>query len=143
MPRIRAAVKIGQPPLAVLFEEPGRDWTSWDYRLVKGYEIKNDLETGAGVPIYWDRSDRVDFTHGVVFSKSRAALDRAEEKEAASKTKSYGKSFYPIPIVKDGGALPTLAEWLAEEALKKEAAKRVKRPTGAFDNSNWTPPTPN
>ena len=39
MPRIRAAISIGQPPLALILEEPGRDWTRWDYRLVKGFTI--------------------------------------------------------------------------------------------------------
>lgn len=137
IPRIRAAIEINHPPLAVILEEPGRDWTFWDYRLIKGYLIYKDLMVG-GVPIQWDRSERTVFDVGVTFSKSRAALDRAEEQESKSKEKSYGKSFYPIPRTKDGGPLPTLEEWLAERAERKEAESRVVRRT-PFGNEAWTP----
>lgn len=139
MPRIRAAVRSGLPPLAVILEEPGRDWTRWDFRLVKAYQIRKDMMNGSGVPIYWDRSDRVQFDVGVSFSKSRAALDRAEEREREAKNapKSYGKAFYPIPITTDGGPLPTLEEWLEEQEKKRAEQEQVKRPVPKFSNANW------
>lgn len=142
MPRIRAAISIGQPPLALILEEPGRDWTRWDYRLVKGFTIYEDMTNNSGVPIYWDRSERVDFEVGVAYSKSRAVLDRAEEKESQSKTKSYGKSFYPIPRTKDGGPLPTLEEWLEEQAKRKEMESRIQRKPTPFSNAGWEAETP-
>ena len=139
MPRIRAAISIGKPPLALVLEEPGRDWTRWDFRLVKGLIIHDETITSSGVPIYWDRSERVDFEVGVAYSKSKAALDRAEEKEEKSKSKSYGKVFYPIPRTVDGGPMPTMEEWLEERAKHKEAAARIKRKPSPFGNEGWTP----
>ena len=139
VPRIRVAIQVGLPPLAVIFEEPDRGWTKWDFRLIQGYEIREDMMNDRGVPIYWDRSERVQFDVGVSYSKSRAALDRAEEKDRESKvqTKSYGKGYYPIPITTDGGPLPTLEEWLEEERARKEAQAQTKRAPTPFSNENW------
>lgn len=97
------------------------------------------MQSGTGVPIYWDRSERVDFEVGIAYSKSRAVLDRAEEREMNSKTKSYGKSFYPIPRSKDGGPLPTLEEWMEEQAARKaaEAQAKANKPPTPFSNAQW------
>lgn len=99
---------------------------------------------GLGIPIYIDRSERVDFKVGVSFSKSRAAMERAEEAEQKKQgtTKSYGKSFYPIPVTKDGGPLPTLAEFLEEASKRAAAESRIKRAPTPFSNEGWTPETP-
>jgi hypothetical protein len=125
-----------------ILENPDHEWNRWDFRLTKAYELYKDLMQG-GVPIYWDRSDRVAFEAGSFISKSKAALDRAEEKASAGKKKNYGKVFYPIPKTIDGGPLPTLDDFLAEQRAKKEMAKEgAKFASGnpQFDNANWKPP---
>lgn len=143
VPRVRAAVKINKPPLAVIFEEPEREWTRWDFRLVKALEIYEDMKTGTGMPMYWDRSDRVRFETESFVSKSKAVLDRAEERASQSKTKNYGKVFYAVPKTMDGGPLPTLEEFLVEQAEKRaRMAGNFRAPTApgaAFSNADWKP----
>lgn len=142
VPRIRAAVKAKQPPLAVILEDPEHEWTRWDYRLIKAFELFEDMRQGTGMPIYWDRSDRVAFDAESYTSKSKAALDRAEERASKGKSKNYGKIFYAVPRTVDGGPLPTLDEFLAEQEEKRaRTAGNIRVPTedSAFSNANWKP----
>lgn len=142
VPRVRAAVKIGKPPLAVIFENDDLKWTKWDFRLVKALEIYEDMKQGTGIPVYWDRSERVRFELGHYVSKSKAILDRAEDKAREGTAKNYGKVFYAIPQTVDDGPLPTLEEYLEEQARKREETAgniRVKNNV-PFSNADWTPP---
>ena len=124
-----------QPPLAVILDDPSRDWTFWDYRLVKALVLSQDMQSGTGVPLYLDRSDRVRFEVGSYVSRSKAALDRAEEKASKGKAKNYGKVFYPIPRTVDGGPMPTLEEFLQEQELKREMSAGNIRIGGQFSNA--------
>lgn len=124
----------------MIFDAPEREWTKWDFRLVKGLEIYDGMMQG-NIPIYWDRSDRVYFELGTYTSKSRALLDRAEEKARDSKSKNYGKILYAIPHAVGGGPLPTLEEYLEEQAEKKKLQVgnlRVKD-NSPFSNAEWKP----
>lgn len=56
-------------------------------------------------------------------SKSRAAVERAQEADGKKKSKSHGKYFIAEPRVIDGGEMPTREEWLKEQELKKGAVK--------------------
>lgn len=117
-----------------ILEDPKHEWGKWDFRLVKGLEIHDEMIVG-GVPIYWDRSDRVRFEVGTYTSKSKQALDRAEEKARKSKNSNHGKVYYPIPKTTDGGPLPTLEEWLAERAEKAAmSAGKIVVGEGQFSN---------
>lgn len=122
----------------MIFEEPEREWSHWDFRLVKAFQIREEMLMG-GVPIYLDRSDRVRFEVESFVSKSKAALDRAEEKASNSKQKTYGKIFYPVPKTVDGGPLPTLEEWLEEQRRKNAMKVGNIRLGGEFDNAQWSP----
>lgn len=140
MPRIRAAIKINKPPIGVMFGDPDAKWTKWDLRLVMALEIHDNMMQG-GIPLYWDRSDRVRFEVESYVSKSKAVLDRAEAKAAEGKTKNYGKIFYVKPHTVDGGPLPTLEEFLEEQASKQRAQAgniRIKDNT-PFSNAGWKP----
>lgn len=129
--RLEAAALAGQPPLMFILEDPEHTkWGKWDIRLAKALQLRNDLLQG-GVPMYWDRSDRVRFEVDSYISKSKAAVERAEEKES-KKTKgqkAYGKVFYPKPVTVDGGPLPTLEEFQEE---MRERAARTRPPQWAM-----------
>ena len=72
-----------------------------------------------GVPVWWDESDRVTFDAVARVSKSRAAIERAQEKASKGKSQVHGRYFVAEPKVLDGGAFPTRDEWLEEQAKKK------------------------
>lgn len=75
-----------------------------------------------------DESDRVTFDAIARVSKSRAAVERASEKEAKKKTKSHGLYYIVEPRVMDGGELPTREEWLEEQNRKKQEPQRRPPP---------------
>lgn len=144
VPRIRAAIHANKPPLMFILEDPKHEWGKWDIRLAKAYELNQDITNG-GVPIYWDRSERVAFEVGSFVSKSKAALDRAEEKASKGKTKNYGKVFYPIPKTIDGGPLPTLEEYLEEMRENRAGRAGSQWDTSVdrhspYSNADWKPP---
>ena len=123
-----------------IFNDPThQEWTRFDIILANAMRLRDDMLVG-GVPIYLDRSDRVAFEVGSYISKSKAVLDRAEEKARKSKTPTYGKVLYPIPRTIDGGPLPTMEEYLEQEARKKAmSAGKIRVGGEAHDNSNWKP----
>lgn len=72
-----------------------------------------------GIPVWWDESDRVAFDAKARYSKSRAAIERAQEADGKKKKRSYGKYFVAEPRVIDGGEMPTRDEWLDEQEKKR------------------------
>jgi hypothetical protein len=64
------------------------------------------------------------------FSKSRAAVERAQESDSKKKSKSYGKYYVTEPRVIDGGEMPTRDEWVEEQARKKGNVNIDRRPDG-------------
>ena len=62
-------------------------------------------------------------------SKSRSAVERAQEADGKKKTKSYGRYFVAEPRVMDGGPMPTRDEWLEEQEQKKGVVAE-RRPRG-------------
>lgn len=119
---IRAALEAGQPPKAMIFNDPTHtEYDRWDYKLVKAYHFLQDYTNGS-FPIWWDESDRVTFDVKTKISKSKAALTRAEE-NAAKRQGSNGKAtpgkyFYAVPRTMDGGPMPTFHEWQEEQMAK-------------------------
>lgn len=96
--------------------------------------------TSTGVPIYWDRSERVVFEAHSFTSKSKAALERAEEKAASGTSKNYGKTFYAVPKSTDGKPLPTLEEFIEEQRVRREMmAGNIKVGGDKFNNAEWKP----
>jgi hypothetical protein len=72
-----------------------------------------------GIPVWWDESDRVNFEAVARVSKSRAAIERAQEKASKAKTAVHGRYFVAEPVVLGGGDFPTRDEWLEEQSKKK------------------------
>jgi len=126
---IKAAIEIGHPPLAVIFNDPKHDeWNAWDYKLVKAYFILQDWYRD-GIPLWWDESERVTFDAKARTSKSRAAIDRAQEAANKKGRPTAGLYFVAEPRVMDGGELPTKAEWLEEQAKLNGAPIRKEPDT--------------
>jgi hypothetical protein len=62
-------------------------------------------------------------------SKSRAAIERAQEAESKKKSKSHGKYYIAEPRVMDGGEMPTREEWLKEQEVKSGAVRERRPPS--------------
>lgn len=56
-------------------------------------------------------------------SKSRAAIERAQEADGKKKSKSHGKYYIAEPRVMDDGEFPTRKEWSEEQRAKRGAIK--------------------
>jgi hypothetical protein len=93
----------------------------WDYRLIKAHFLLESWYRD-GIPIWWDESERVAFDAMPRVSKSRAAIERAQESESKKKKKVYGRYYVAEPRVIDGGELPSMDEWLKEQESKKGPA---------------------
>lgn len=123
---LKAAASIGHPPTAVIFSDPEHtEWTVWDYRLIKAYYLVQDWYRD-GIPLWWDESERVTFDVKGRVSKSRAAIERAQQKDSKKKSPTPGLYYTAKPRTIDGGELPTREEWL-EEQKAKEGNQRVDR----------------
>lgn len=90
----------------------------WDYRLIKAHYLLQDWYRD-GIPIWWDESERVTFDAKARISKSRAAVERAQESDAKKKNKSHGRYFIAEPRLMEGDEMPTREEWLEEQERKK------------------------
>lgn len=125
---LKAAVESGQPPTAVIFSDPKHtEWTVWDYRLLKASYILQDWYRD-GIPVWWDESDRVSFDAKGRISKSRAAIERAQESSTKGNKKAVpGRYFIAEPKVIDGGDFPTRSEWLEEQSKKSGATRAVSK----------------
>lgn len=85
-----------------------------------------------GIPVWWDESERVTFNAKPRISKSRAAIERAQEAAGKGNKKPvHGRYFIAEPVVTDGGEMPTREEWLEEQAHKSGLVK----PVSGFDDS--------
>lgn len=122
---IRAAVAAHLPPKQVIFNDPShKEYDFWDLRLLKAYFFTQDFFR-EGVPIWWDESDEVMFDAVPRISRSRAAVQRAEQNEnAGDKSSPPGRYFVPEPKPRMGGQpLPTFADWLKERERKSGSKK--------------------
>jgi len=113
-------------------DESHKDWTLWDYRLIKAYYILQDWYRD-GIPIWWDESERVAFNAKARISKSRAAIERAQEAANKKKSSSHGRYFVAEPVVTDGGEMPTRAEWLEEQSRKQGKSQPISKFGGSSD----------
>lgn len=86
-----------------------------DLKLIKAYYLKQQFAQD-GYPVWIDRSDRVTFEVKSFVSKSAAAIERRQARDAESEQKNYGKRYYAVPVVIDGGEMPTMREYMDEQA---------------------------
>lgn len=81
--------------------------------------------------MWWDESDRVTFDAKARVSKSRAAIERAQEAQSKKKSKSHGLYFVAEPRLMDGDEMPTREEWLEEQEAKKGKVQERRPPREA------------
>ena len=103
-----------------------KEWDEWDFKLFKAHYILKDWYRD-GIPVWWDESDRVTFDAKPRVSKSRAAIERASEKDAKKKNKSHGLYYIVEPRLMEGEEMPTRAEWLEEQERKNSAPQERRR----------------
>lgn len=107
-------------------DDPEHDkWDVWDYRLFKAHYILKDWYRD-GIPVWWDESDRVTFNAVAHVSKSRAAIERAQEAANNKKKQVPGRYFIAEPELMDDGDMPTREEWMSEQASKSGMNKPSK-----------------
>jgi hypothetical protein len=80
-----------------------------------------------GIPVWWDESERVTFDAKSRISKSRAAIERAQESNSKRKKSTPGQYFVAEPRVMDGGEMPTRAEWIEEQTRLSGGNKTMSR----------------
>jgi hypothetical protein len=90
-----------------------------------------------GIPVWWDESERVSFDAVARVSKSRAAIERAQDKANKAKTQVHGRYFIAEPKVVGGGEFPTRDEWLEEQAKKKGVNKSSNKFGPAEDKQKY------
>lgn len=94
----------------------------WDYRLVKAHFLLEDWYRD-GIPLWWDESERVTFDAKARVSKSRAAIERAQEAASGKNKKPVpGRYFIAEPRLMEGDEWPTRDEWIEEQAIKQGEA---------------------
>jgi hypothetical protein len=108
------------PPKQVIFNDPKHtEYDYWDLRLLKAFHFAEDFIRD-GVPLWWDESDSVFFEVERRISKSKAALQRAEEQENGKDKKSPpGRYYIPVPKTRDGSEMPSFQDWAEEQERKK------------------------
>lgn len=87
--------------------------------MLKAYYFAEDF-IREGVPVWWDESDDVFFEVERRISRSRAEVERDQEKENGKDKKAPpGRYYVPVPKTKNGQPLPTFKDWLAAQERKK------------------------
>lgn len=110
----------------ILNDTTHKDWNEWDFKLFKAHYIIQDWYRD-GIPIWWDESERVAFDAKARISKSRAAIERAEEASSKNKKSVPGRYFTVEPVVIGGGDFPTRQEWLEERANMESGNGKITK----------------
>lgn len=108
------------PPKQVIFNDPTHtEYDFWDLRLLKAAFFAKDF-IREGVPIWWDESDDVTFEVERKTSRSRAAVQRAEDSDNKGDKKAPpGRYYIPVPRTRGGASFPTFSEWIEDQERKK------------------------
>ncbi len=106
----------GLPPKQVIFTNPKHtEYDFWDLRLLQAYHFAQDFVRN-GIPVWWDESADVNFEVKRKVSRSKAAVDRAQEADGKKKAnKNHGVYYVPTPKALGGKELPTFEEWTIEQ----------------------------
>lgn len=118
---LRAAINANLPPKQVIFNDPTHtEYDFWDLRLLKAYYFAQDFYRD-GIPVFWDESDDVMFEVEKRISRSRAAVQRAEDSENKGERKAPpGRYYIPTPKTRGGAPFPTFKDWLNDEQRKSQ-----------------------
>lgn len=126
-PIIKAAIKSGVPPMALITDDPTRtENCKWDLKLIKAYYINQAFEID-GHPIHIEESKDIIWTAKRKLLRSAEAVDREQERLEKSKAKNHGIRIVATPNLKPGATWPTRASWLAqkESAIDDSGDKKL------------------
>jgi hypothetical protein len=115
-------VESGLPPLALLLNEPKREYSRWDMKLIKAYYFEQSYQV-EGFPIWVEESPNVQFVAKSKIIRSQAVVESAQEKESKKKNPAKGKRFYAEPVVTSGGTWPRRKDWRDSQYEKISAAR--------------------
>lgn len=134
MPAIRGAVRVSQRPTAAILQDHYahfRDsfsyevdgtpvWTEWDFALLNALQtIEDYTDPETGELVFVEQSDRVTYDATRYTKKSVAAVERKTKGSDKKPYKSQpGERWRTKAKVMDGGELPTLSEFIAEQEKK-------------------------
>lgn len=108
--------------MALLLNEPKREYSRWDMKLIKAYYFEQSYQV-EGFPIWVEESPSVTFVARSRIIRSQAAIERAQEAESKKKTPAHGKRFYAEPVVTSGGTWPRRKDWQERERRKASVAR--------------------
>ena len=89
------------------------------------------------MPVWWDESDRVTFDAVARVSKSRAAVERAQESAGKQKKNVPGRYFIAEPRLIYGEEMPTRAEWVEEQSKKFSNSQPVSKFGSGSDRQSF------
>lgn len=107
--------------MALLLNEPKRDYSRWDMKLIKAYYFEQSYQID-GFPIWVEESPNVSFVARSKIIRSQAVIEAAQAAESKKKNATHGKRFYAEPIVTNGGRWPRRKDWQERERSKADAA---------------------
>jgi len=122
--KIKAAIKAGIRPVAMLFhEQPNDPWTALDFLLIEAMQMLED-ETcqQCGNPIWICRNDQaanVGFKIKIATCYAKYELDRWQEAEDKKQNnKTYGQYPYVIAYTYDDSDMPSRQQYYEYLAQK-------------------------
>lgn len=96
--------------MALLLNEPKREYSRWDMKLIKAYYFEQSYQVD-GFPIWVEESPNVSFVAKSKIIRSQAVIEAAQAVEGKKKHKTHGKRFYAEPVVTSGGRWPRRKDW--------------------------------
>jgi len=106
--------------LALLMNEPKREYSHWDMKLIKAYYFEQSYQID-GFPIWVEESPNVSFVARSKVIRSQAVIEAAQANENKKKNPTHGKRFYAEPVVTAGGLWPRRKDWQERERNRAEA----------------------
>lgn len=108
--------------MALLMNDPKREYTRWDMKLIKAYYFEQSYQV-EGFPIWVEDSPNVQFVAKSKVIRSQAAIEKAQDAEGKKKHPTHGKRFYAEPVVTSGGTWPRRRDWQDKERRRASAAR--------------------
>lgn len=108
--------------MALLMNDPKREYSRWDMKLIKAYYFEQSYQI-EGFPIWVEESPNVTFVARSRIIRSQAVVEKAQDAEGKKKNPTHGKRFYAEPVITSGGNWPRRKDWQERERRKASVAR--------------------